>query len=158
MLVVSELSEADEGYNGGQLLYDDKLPHRFMIEVELADAKIRIADIGGARNLNLSGAAINLMAGDHLSFGCANPTACLMAIVNEVSRAMEGHRKNADDAALPHRKAFEVGLAAALLRIHRLAALLCLDVDGAVVEKRAFNRIRADHRPENRVKVGGKRY
>ena len=35
---------------------DDKLPHRSMIEVELADAVIRIADLAGALNLDLGGA------------------------------------------------------------------------------------------------------
>lgn len=35
---------------------DDKLPHRLQIEVELADAVIRIADLAGALGLDLGGA------------------------------------------------------------------------------------------------------
>lgn len=54
-LVHSEISEAMEGARKG--LKDDKLPHRSMLEVELADAVIRIADLAGALNLDL-GAAI----------------------------------------------------------------------------------------------------
>jgi NTP pyrophosphatase (non-canonical NTP hydrolase) len=54
MLIVSELSEAMEGHRKG--LMDDKLPHRSMIEVELADAMIRIADMAGAMGLDLGGA------------------------------------------------------------------------------------------------------
>lgn len=54
MLVVSEVSEAMEGHRKG--LMDDKLPHRPMIEVELADALIRIADLAGALGLDLGGA------------------------------------------------------------------------------------------------------
>jgi len=54
MLVVSEISEAMEGHRKN--LMDDKLPHREMIEVELADAVIRIADLAGAMNLDLGGA------------------------------------------------------------------------------------------------------
>lgn len=50
----SELSEGLEGDRKG--LMDDKLPHRKMIEVELADAVIRIADLAGALNLDLGGA------------------------------------------------------------------------------------------------------
>lgn len=68
MLVVSEVAEAMEGHRKG--LADDKLPHRPMIEVELADAVIRIADLAGALGLDLGGAiaeklAFNSTRADH---------------------------------------------------------------------------------------------
>ncbi len=50
-LVHSEVSEAMEGARKN--LQDDKLPHRKMIEVELADAVIRILDLCGALELEL---------------------------------------------------------------------------------------------------------
>jgi NTP pyrophosphatase (non-canonical NTP hydrolase) len=53
-LVHSEVSEAMEGARKN--LMDDKLPHRKMLEVELADALIRIFDIAGAYGLDLGGA------------------------------------------------------------------------------------------------------
>lgn len=53
-LVHSEISEAMEGHRKG--LMDDKLPHRPMIEVELADAMIRILDIGAGLGLDVGGA------------------------------------------------------------------------------------------------------
>lgn len=55
-LVHSEVSEAVEGYRKN--LMDDHLPHRSMIEVELADTIIRILDIAGHLKLDLSGAII----------------------------------------------------------------------------------------------------
>jgi len=59
-LIHSEVSEAMEGHRKG--LMDDKLPHRPMIEVELADALIRIADLAGALGLDLGGAVVEKMA------------------------------------------------------------------------------------------------
>lgn len=55
-LVHSEISEAMEGHRKDQM--DDKLPHRKMFEVELADALIRIFDIAGAAGLDLGGALV----------------------------------------------------------------------------------------------------
>lgn len=56
MLIVSEIAEAMEGDRKN--LMDDKLPHRKMIEVELADAVIRIADLAGKLELDLGGALV----------------------------------------------------------------------------------------------------
>jgi NTP pyrophosphatase (non-canonical NTP hydrolase) len=67
-LIHSEVSEGMEGHRKN--LPDDKLPHRPMIEVELADAVIRICDLAGALNLDLGGAiaeklAFNAQRPDH---------------------------------------------------------------------------------------------
>ena len=67
-LVHSEISEALEGHRKN--LMDDKLPHRPMIEVELADAIIRIFDIAAGLKLDLGGAfdekiAYNAVRVDH---------------------------------------------------------------------------------------------
>ena len=59
-LIHSEISEAMEGHRKN--LPDDKLPHRSMVEVELADAVIRIADLAGALGLDLGGAIAEKMA------------------------------------------------------------------------------------------------
>lgn len=53
-LIHSEISEALEGHRKD--LMDDHLPHRKMIEVELADAMIRIVDLAAALGLDLGGA------------------------------------------------------------------------------------------------------
>jgi hypothetical protein len=67
-LVHSEVSEAMEGARKG--LMDDHLPHRPMLEVELADAVIRILDMAGGLGLDLPGAiaeklAYNARRADH---------------------------------------------------------------------------------------------
>ena len=53
-LIHSEVSEAMEGVRKN--LMDDHLPHRSMLEVELADAVIRIMDLAGGLGLDLGGA------------------------------------------------------------------------------------------------------
>lgn len=58
-LVHSETSEALEGHRKGKM--DDHLPHRPAIEVELADAVIRIGDLAGKLGLDLGGAVVEKM-------------------------------------------------------------------------------------------------
>lgn len=65
-LVHSEISEGMEGHRKG--LMDDKLPHRTMFEVELADALIRICDLAGAAGIDLGGAVA-----DKLLFNAVRP-------------------------------------------------------------------------------------
>lgn len=68
ILSISELIEGMEGDRKG--LMDDKLPHRSMLEVELADAVIRIGDLAGALKLDVGGAieekmSFNVTRPDH---------------------------------------------------------------------------------------------
>ena len=82
----------------------------------------------------------------------------LCLIHGEISEAMEGHRKGLMDDHLPGRSMLEVELADALIRIFDLAGAMKLDLGGAMAEKMAYNRQRADHKPEARMAAGGKAY
>lgn len=67
-LIHSEISEALEGLRKNMM--DNHLPHRKSVEVELADALIRIFDLAGALKLDLGGAieekmAVNAKRPDH---------------------------------------------------------------------------------------------
>ncbi len=67
-LMHSELSEGLEGLRKDQM--DDKLPHRKMIEVELADAIVRILDAAGGWKLDIGAALVekiifNITRADH---------------------------------------------------------------------------------------------
>lgn len=82
----------------------------------------------------------------------------LMLIVSEIAEAMEGERKNLMDDHLPHRKMAEVELADALIRIFDYAGAYGFDLEGAFREKIAYNARREDHKIENRLKEGGKKW
>lgn len=56
MLMVTEISECAEGVR--KSLPDDKLPHRSMEEVELADVLVRLFEYAGWRGLDVGGAFV----------------------------------------------------------------------------------------------------
>jgi NTP pyrophosphatase (non-canonical NTP hydrolase) len=58
-LIHSEVSEALEGKRKNKK--DEHLPHRPSVEVELADAIIRICDLSGALGIDLAGAIVEKM-------------------------------------------------------------------------------------------------
>lgn len=63
-------------------------------------------------------------------------------IHSELSEAVEGIRKDANDDKITNRKADEVELADALIRIGDYAGCYGMDLGGATVEKLIYNRSR----------------
>ena len=94
--------------------------------------------------------------------GERNVPEMLCLIHSEISEAMEGYRKGLQDDKLPQYPMIIVELVDALIREFDLLGNLCLkhEVDLAEVflAKLAFNANRADHKLENRMKEGGKKF
>lgn len=172
MLMVSELAEFPH-YPDSESKMDDKLPHRLMAEVELADCAIRIFDTVGA----LAPAAhLAFVAGlnfapfeDTLAWRMADVT--LMRIVRMLAEAMEYHRKNrvltvpatqviptAGDNPTVTVRGFDWYLGHAAFAIFDFGWRLGLDVPGAIAEKVEYNQQREDHKIEARKQDGGKQY
>jgi len=82
----------------------------------------------------------------------------LMLMVSEISECMEGERKDLMDTHLTDRKMAEVELADVLIRLFDYAGAYGYDLDGAFWAKKEYNASRADHKPENRLKEGGKKW
>lgn len=136
MLVITELAEAVEGIRKN--LMDDKLPHRKMEEVEMADALIRILDFAGGFEVHLERMAPTF-------FQSQNKAEQILLICSPLIAA----RSKTDPGS---------SLALAICGIELYCITHRLDLWGAVKEKRAFNKTRADHKPENRKKKNGKRF
>lgn len=102
-----------------------------------------------------SGWHTNLETGELLE---RNKGEMIALIHSEISEAMEGERKGLMDDHLPHRSMAEVEMADALIRIMDYCGRWGYDIGGAVFEKIHYNKNRADHKLENRIKDGGKKF
>lgn len=82
----------------------------------------------------------------------------LMLCVSELAEALEGERKGLMDDKLPHYPAFDVELADCVIRIADLAGSRGIKLGTIIAEKMEYNANRADHKIENRMKEGGKKF
>jgi|TARA_R100000084_G_scaffold103245_1_gene59203 hypothetical protein len=140
MLIVTELAEGAEGARKD--LMDDHLPHRKMLDVELADAAIRILDLAGACeiNLNFKDAARN---GNGAGYW---------------SQFWDRMRNDLERLDIVARSVYVKGMDVALFRIITLCKYKRIPLLEIIEEKRAYNAQRADHKRENRAQAGGKKW
>lgn len=87
-----------------------------------------------------------------------NPGELIALMHSELSECLEAERKGLMDDKLPHRTGVEVELADCIIRILDFAGHRQMDIGGAIAEKMAYNAKRADHKPENRIAEGGKKF
>ncbi len=150
MLQVSELAEAAHGLD--HKLKDDKLPHREMVEVEIADFLIRLFDYCGGLRLDLQREVMRSEAHEEFYMVVLpHTTPALWQATRHLCDAMEGHRKKDGSLHLS-------GLTRAYRMVTWFAQKMAYDLDGAIAEKMAYNATRADHKPEARLAPGGKAY
>lgn len=118
----------------------------------------QLADHVHANNVK-AGWWTDLETGEDLH-GKRNIGEMLMLCVTELSEAMEGHRKGLPDDKLPHRPMFRVELVDTIIRLLDILGSEENDTHPAgdiFNEKLTYNANRADHKPENRRKAGGKK-
>lgn len=143
MLVVTELAEAAEGARKD--LMDDHLPHHRMFEVELADALIRLLDMAGAYQ-------IKDLEWETLSRVMAY-TAIMELRLNKLEQLDECCVALYKYSRSPTAMVIEgISAVLALCGHHRI------DIFPILREKFTYNQHRADHKRENRAKVGGKKF
>lgn len=126
---------------------DYKLPHQQSVLNELVELCYERSKSAGWHT--------DLNTGELLE---RNRAEMLCLIHSEISEAMEGERKGLQDDKLPHRPMAEVELADAVIRIMDYCGRWGYDLAGAFFEKLEYNRNRSDHKIENRVLEGGKKF
>lgn len=137
----SEVSEALEGDRKN--LMDDKLTDCPMLEVELADCVIRLADAAGGLKVRDAAAFHASRAIQSIVF--TPPLRRTAAELNQIHRDLCG-------VSMP-----EI-IGKSIIRCFRLGAALGLNIPIAVARKQVFNSKRADHKLANRAAAGGKAY
>lgn len=142
VLVFSELIEAMEGFRKD--LMDDHLPEYKMFDVEMADAMIRLLDMVGAYQFEISG-------GDDFNAMLDKGTEkCKDSSVPEIIYQSIFEMCRVEDISSE--------VMAGIMFVLMMCKVYDVDIWKLVALKRAYNAKRADHKKENRAKEGGKKF
>lgn len=152
-LVHSEISEALEGARKN--LMDDKLPHRTMLEVEIADVAIRLGDLVGRieKEIGIKGLFSVALATEMEGMLASQ---LIGTLPNDLNR-MHYYASRLHMLVVNHTGSwgdYLEKLATLFFVIIETCAYYNLDLGGAVTEKMAFNANRADHKIANRARGG----
>jgi hypothetical protein len=143
-LISTEISESTEGERKG--LMDDHLPHRIMGEVELADALIRVLDLGGYLGLSY----------EHFEY--EHP---LLEKSLPIAAQHLGLNTLLVDFAKGHligKSRIDMLYSALVTGIITVGRNKKYNIALAMSEKLDYNKKRADHKLENRAKKNGKSF
>lgn len=150
-LVNTEIAEATEGDRKN--LQDDHLPHRRMVEVEMADTLIRVLDLAGRYGWKYD----PTQKPDGMLDFAENLAAKHFALTNAVCAL--GFVCVAGLAGLDPRSSL---IESAYSKVVATVLTICgqeeYDIEGAVFEKLRYNETRADHSREARAHFDGKKY
>ncbi len=141
MLAISEIAEAMEGERKD--LMDDKLPHRKMAEVEMADFCIRLGDFAGGFGIEIKAPYVQPL---YIADNKGDALYCLTASVFDLLDS------DPDGWMQGENFGWSIAYAEAYCQKHGY------DLWGAVEEKLEFNRTRKDHQPAERLLANGKKF
>ncbi len=144
-------SEIDEAYHGHVYsLFDDHIPQYLMAQVELADTAIRAYDILGYYDSKLRFTELPDPFEFPAEMAPRFPVQCLV-LHGLTTEAMEGFRKGNEPLGV-------MKLWHLLDCLYHIAEHRNFDLDTVMDKKLEYNRNRADHKIENRMKEGGKQF
>ena len=138
-LITSELVEAHvDGFQP-----DGHLPQFPAFHVEIADAAIRILDLAGADQIDLSVGEAHTVIGQPLND-------LMTCVVLASGFALEGYRKG-------NTEKYHSAIQDLYATLFRIAEVFDFDLMEVIEAKAAYNKQRQDHKIENRLAEGGKK-
>jgi len=149
-LVNTEISEATEGERKD--LMDDHLPNRKMGEVELADALIRVLDIGGKLGIQYSNETNYF--DDFIRWFDDSPSIGKQHLILTLYVTVLSICYKRNDSHHPVNKAYS----SLINGIIKVSDNQGYDIKNAMFEKLVYNQKRLDHKRSNRAEKHGKKF
>jgi hypothetical protein len=158
-LVNTEIAEATEGERKN--LMDDKLPHRRMGEVELADALIRILDFAGRYNIKFENVLDNSFGDIAMEISMlptigARHLVCTALVCNFSTFFLDEYFEKLETCEVNSELSHFYSLI--IIGLCQTAKTQDYDIIAAMSEKLEFNKTREDHKRENRALENGKKF